>query len=144
MLVGILKNLLLTHLLVISELLTHTVLFHKRFKMIEHELNTKRLRSIKLQFPQNLIFNELIDCMFAMLNPEQARYINEKIALTPDTWIYQTTIDALNSLMNKEQFFFIHKEFKMLYDDEFVYPELPEQGYLFRKEIYRIFNLELK
>lgn len=73
--------------------------------MIEHELNTKRLRSIKLQFPQNLIFNELIDCMFAMLNPEQAKYINEKIALTPDTWIYQTTIDALNSLMNKEQFF---------------------------------------
>lgn len=49
--------------------------------MIEHELNTKRLRSIKLQFPQNLIFNELIDCMFAMLNPEQAKYINEKLHL---------------------------------------------------------------
>ncbi|EAA9294356.1 hypothetical protein D6F12_01830 [Salmonella enterica] len=105
MLVGILKNLLLTYLLVISELLTHTVLFHKRFKMIEHELNTKRLRSIKLQFPQNLIFNELIDCMFVMLNSEQAKYINEKIAFTPDTWIYQTTIDVLNSLMNKEQIF---------------------------------------
>lgn len=112
--------------------------------MIEHELNTKRLRSIKLQFPQNLIFNELIDCMFVMLNSEQAKYINEKIAFTPDTWIYQTTIDVLNSLMSKEQIFFIHKEFKILYDDEFVYPELPEKGYLFRKEIYRIFNLELK
>lgn len=73
--------------------------------MIEHELNTKRLRSIKLQFPQNLIFNELIDCMFVMLNSEQAKYINEKIAFTPDTWIYQTTIDVLNSLMNKEQIF---------------------------------------
>lgn len=36
--------------------------------MAEQELNTKRVKSIKLQFPQDLIFNELIECMFAMLN----------------------------------------------------------------------------
>ncbi|EAA7985079.1 hypothetical protein BRR54_07980 [Salmonella enterica] len=112
--------------------------------MIEHELNTKRLRSIKLQFPQNVIFNELIDCMFAMLKPNQAKYINEKIALAPDAWVYQTTIDALNAQMDKEQKYFIHKELKILYEDEFVYPDSPEQEYLFRKEVYRIFNLELK
>ncbi|EAW1477918.1 hypothetical protein CJ745_22065 [Salmonella enterica subsp. enterica] len=112
--------------------------------MAEQELNTKRLKSIKLLFPQDLIFNELIECMFAMLNSSQAKYINEKIDLVPNEWVYQTTIDALKATMDKEQKSFINKEFKMFYNDEFVYTNRHDQGYLFRQEINRIFNLELK
>ncbi|EAB2795456.1 hypothetical protein PQY04_001641 [Salmonella enterica] len=112
--------------------------------MAEQELNTKRVKSIKLQFPQDLIFNELIECMFAMLNSNQAKYINEKIELVQNEWVYQTTIDALNAIMDKEQKSFIHKEFKLLYNDEFFYPNRQDEGYLFRQEINRIFNLKLK